>query len=857
MRDLSRDPESPFFRAWGSTILRFRLLFLLMTIVVTAAGGFFAKGLKQDMAIESFLDSQSEALRVLEEFRDQFGRDDVFMVVVEGDVFSSQYISRLKKLHDELENINLELPTLGERLKDRRPAFAETLSVRDSDTSQKTAGEDEDDFEDEGWGDEEGGTIIDEIVSLINVRQTKGRTIEGPEGPSTEIVVGELMDPLPTEAELSAVKARVLKDNTLVGQVVDKAGKYSVIVLRTQFMAETDSNKVYDHILGIGKKYNQEGFRIVVGGMPALATSLNRLVLREMGTLFGLSMLTLIFVMLFIFRHALGAVIPMLVVFLSVVWTFGVMGLLGFPMTMLTSILPAFIICVGVGDSVHLMSVYRDFRKDGIENQEAITRALATTGKPIFFTSVTTMFGLLSFFFATIDAVGEMGAAGAFGVSCALLHSLVVLPILLSFNKKSLLGAKKGQEEDFIDKFLHFCSGLSGRYFNAPKEEPAIPGRKNKTLLAALVLTSIAIFGASLIKVWHNPLAWIPDDDVTKRSFNIVDENVGGTATIQLLIRTESEHGIKDLKLLQGLEKLIEHIWKYEHFDKQFETKYTVVGNAISVLDVVKETNQALHGGDPNYYKLPETQRALADTMFMFENAGPDQLRRLATADLKQSQLTMRVKWLEATSYGPMTIYIDEGIEKYMKGLAEVKPTGSTYTLLTTVSSLISNVMRSFLAAFVVITLMMILLLKNVRLGLIAMVPNLLPIVVLAGFMGFTNIPIDMSNLMIASISIGLAVDDTIHFLHHFRIHFDTYGKVESAISHAFSHTGRALVGTSMILSIGFGVYLKAEMANLQRFGLLISMTTVLALLIDLIFAPALLRTFYRDKQVSPVGENS
>ena len=153
--------------------------------------------------------------------------------------------------------------------------------------------------------------------------------------------------------------------------------------------------------------------------------------------------------------------------------------------------------------------------------------------------------------------------------------------------------------------------------------------------------------------------------------------------------------------------------------------------------------------------------------------------------------------------------------------------------------------------AFIVITLLMIVLLGGLRLGLIAMVPNLMPVIVIMGVMHLTGIPIDMNNILIASISMGLAVDDTIHLLHHFRMNHLATGNVEESIRNAMHHSGRAMVSTTLILMLGFFVYMGAEMANVQRFGLLIGLTALFALLIDLFFAPALLRTFYKRQDDS------
>ncbi|MEZ4463401.1 MAG: hypothetical protein R3F43_02510 [bacterium] len=182
-----------------------------------------------------------------------------------------------------------------------------------------------------------------------------------------------------------------------------------------------------------------------------------------------------------------------------------------------------------------------------------------------------------------------------------------------------------------------------------------------------------------------------------------------------------------------------------------------------------------------------------------------------------------------------------------------MQATGSVYTLLTTIGSLIGDLLRSFGTAFLAITILMTpVLLRSLKLGLIAMVPNLLPIAFIMGIMGVAGIPIDMNTLLIASIAIGIAVDDTIHFLHHFRLYHDRSANVEDAIGFSMRHSGRAMVSTSLILLIGFSAYMGSQMVNIVRFGLLVGLTSAMALIVDLIVTPALLRFFYRRPAAQP-----
>jgi predicted RND superfamily exporter protein len=860
-----RGPESPLFRRWAELVLRHRWAVVLATVVMCGAAAWgIATRLTMDMTIESFMDSDSSALMTLEEYRDQFGRDDAFIVQAEGDVFGPDYLERLRKLHEELATLDMEIPSLGERLTDREttaPAPAEapasTPAFEDPAQPAQAAGDDAfGEFDDTGagaaledantaWADESGGSVVDQIISLVNFRKTRGKTVSDASGRDiVQLEVGKFLDPWPTtDADRAALRAEALADPKMVDQVVSSDGTISAIVIRTEFMSPEDLERVADELHTVLARHSAPGFKLSLSGLPELAASLNRMMQREIRNLFVLAFAAQILMMFFLFRHPVGIFGPLAVVGLAAAWTFGFMAFAGTAVTMLSNVLPAFIIAVGIGDSVHVQSVYRDARRRGVANHDAIVGAIAATGKPVLFTTLTTMFGLLSLNYASMKAVNEMGTAGAVGVVFALVNTLTILPVMLSWNRTGLLGAPPQGHHDIIDRFLDLCGSISGRPISAPAGTPVDPHRRRMVLIVAFLLTAVAGYGVSQLRVWHNPLSWIPEGDPTKVAFETTDERLGGAASVQLLIRTKSDLGMKDLELLRGLEALEARVRAY-----QDPLVPDLVGASISLLDVVKETNRALHGGDQAFYRLPDTQAELADTLFLFENASPSELHRLASADLKTSQMSLRVRWLEATSYGPFTHFIDAAIADTIGERAEVKTTGAAYTLFATVSALITDLLRSFGVAFAVITLLMIVLLGDIRLGLVAMVPNLLPIIYIMGFMGYAGVPIDMSNLLIASIAIGLAVDDTIHLLHRYKVNLEAHGNVEDAINEALHHSGRAMTSTSIILAVGFFTYMGASLISLQRFGYLIGLTAILALLLDLIFGPALLRSVYARK---------
>ena len=212
-----------------------------------------------------------------------------------------------------------------------------------------------------------------------------------------------------------------------------------------------------------GRDVGDREFEILVSGLPALNAVLSFFIMGDLAKMLGASMVVMFIILLYLFRHPLGVFPPLVVVFASATTTVGTMALVGLSMTMMTTIIPAFLFCVGIGHSVHLISVYRDTMAEGVEPQEAVVHAVATTGLPIFYTSLTTMIGLLSFHFASLDAINEMGYAGAFGVFIAFILSITLLPAAMSFNRKGRFGRVSREKTDFIDRFIQLCLASSGQ----------------------------------------------------------------------------------------------------------------------------------------------------------------------------------------------------------------------------------------------------------------------------------------------------------------------------------------------------------------------------------------------------------
>ena len=400
---------SAFYARWGRWVLQYRRALLAVVTVATIGLAYFAgTTLTVDNSVEAFAPPESVEIKALKDYRATFGRADPFLILVKGDVFSPDFLQRLRDLHGALDALRVEV----------RPP----MRTNDDPQPQQSTefGFEGDDGE---WGDEESGGIFGRITSLINVRQTRGF--------KDGIRVEQLMTPLPAVKDLPAVKSQVLSDSFLVGQVVDPKGRYALVTAYPINMYDGDMEKVTDGILEITADFERAGFEIHVTGPPAIASLINKMVISDLVRLGAFSLVLVTLVLIGLFRHWLGVVGPVIVILVSVVWTLGAMAALGLPVTILSGILPAFLLCVGVCDSIHLMTVYRSLLAEGQDNESAIIDAVSMTGAPIFFTSVTTICGLLSLNFASVTVIAEMGIAGGVGVAFAWLFSVTLLPALL------------------------------------------------------------------------------------------------------------------------------------------------------------------------------------------------------------------------------------------------------------------------------------------------------------------------------------------------------------------------------------------------------------------------------------------
>jgi len=310
---------------------------------------------------------------------------------------------------------------------------------------------------------------------------------------------------------------------------------------------------------------------------------------------------------------------------------------------------------------------------------------------------------------------------------------------------------------------------------------------------------------------------------------------MGGSMTVDTLFDTSTDDGVQDPEFLRRLERIDEVVASYAARGE--------LGRTFSVVDIVKETNQALHENRPEFYSIPASRELVAQELLLFENAGSDDVAEFVDPQFRTARVNIHSIWRDGFRTRQLVDELEEKFSAVMEGMAKVKMTGSSAVLSRTMGAVTATMVRSYAIALALITPLMIFMIGSLRGGSISMAPNLL-----LGIMGLSGIYLDAFTLQVGCIAIGLAVDDTIHFIHSYLRHLSVHGDAQRAVHETMATTGRAMFFATMVLASGFYLFMLSSMENLVFFGFLTGTAIVLAFLADVLLTPALMVLFFSKR---------
>jgi predicted RND superfamily exporter protein len=444
------------------------------------------------------------------------------------------------------------------------------------------------------------------------------------------------------------------------------------------------------------------------------------------------------------------------------------------------------------------------------------------SGVAIAMTAITTAGGLLSFLATGLQPLSALGKFAPLGILLALVYCMVLLPALLAVVPLQRKPRNAAAPARVLERWVVETGDFSARH-------PAW------VLSATALIIGLSLHGVTQLRFSNDIMRWLPEANPLRSATRLIDQELGGSMALEVVVDTGRENGVKSPDFLAGLEEIRLRVAELRRGDTLY------VGRSISIADVVKEIHQALNENRSEYYAIPQDAALVAQELLLFENTGNDDLEDLVDTRFSLTRFSIKVPYVDPIEYDGFIEAVESEFREVLGESVEIETTGFMGMMGQTMHHVIFGLARSYGLALLIITPLMMLLLSDLRIGLASMIPNLTPILLSLGLMGWLGVRIDMFTMMIGSIAIGLVVDDTIHFMHGFRRNFAQGGDARQAVRETLETTGQALLFTSLILATGFLIFAFSQMENLSYFGLFTSLTIAAAFLIDILVSPALM----------------
>lgn len=620
------------------------------------------------------------------------------------------------------------------------------------------------------------------------------------------------------EADYDQLRVEMTRSPLLQGFLLNKEGTATsvVMVINQDHNSYPARNRIISLTNEILSDYSHD-YTFHMSGIPYFRNQYVNMLNSEIVMYISISSLLIIMLLWYMYRTIWGILFPMIIVWTTLLFTIAIMQLTGGYLEIMSSTIAPILLCVGVADAVHMIAKYDDARESGMGKRPSIIEMLKTLGNATFLTSVTTAIGFASLLSSTVMPMKKFGIYTAVGVLIAYLVTIIFLPSALRLSRrKKVVNTHSGTFYPYLYVWLTKVAAFNRLHYRS-------------ILVFGFIVTGIFLFGMKSLDVNARVFDDIGEDTQIMRDSKFFSENISPQFPMEFIIDTTVPDGVLSSEMLHKAAFLEEKLLEFPEIHR-------VVG----IHTLLKEVHRVMVSEQSySYAELPETDEAIAQYVLLLELNEADELYRFVDFNYQK----MRVS---AFTEDAGSRRINEIRDEINIIINEIFPEENTIITGTTILSadltekIVYSLVWSILLALTAITLIMVLLFKNSRLIIIALVPNLIPLVIVGGIMGFLDIDIKPSTAVIFTIALGIAVDDSIHYLARFRIEYLRRKSMMPAITATTIRTGRAIIVTSVILIAGFGTLITSAFTSTAMMGILVCSTIFSALFADLFILPAL-----------------
>lgn len=612
------------------------------------------------------------------------------------------------------------------------------------------------------------------------------------------------------------------KNEDILGRFIGKAEKTTLIHVKLLpgVGEEVKYQDVIDEFQAIlnDNKPQHEQIKTFMTGNPVITAAFKQSAVDDFKVLLPLLFLLMSFFIYMQFRAVFFIVVSFSTLIITNISMLAFCGYLNIPIHNLTSIAPEFIIAIGLADAIHIISTFFLFKRlknNKIENSLAMNQALSKNFLPTIMTSITTIFGFLSFNTASIQNINDLGIIAAIGTVFAWLYTYIFLtPIVIIYWKP-----KENQKAS--KTFFSF------NFQDLPKK---IIDYRLYTYLFFTFFSIYSVMAILKLDVNSDPLKYFSSKYKIAKNLEFVEENVGGIFALEMTLDTKKEEGAKEIEFLH----------KVELFSKALTDEYKVITKVISIVDIIKRMGQVLNNDDVKFKEIPKLQDEASQFLFLYNLSIPEgeSLEDKMTIDGQKIRLTSLMKNLDSKK----TMSLINNIKKKAKEFnLDIKITGKRYLWQSINEKVVVSFVKSLSLALLTISLILSLFLKSIKIGLISLIPNIIPVAATGLILQLTGRPLDIGSAVVASIVLGIAVDDTIHIASNYLTSRRRGFNKDESLRELFQKTAPSLISTSLILVASFSSFLLAGFIPNQNLGLLMGGGLLVALATDLFLFPALL----------------
>ena len=628
-----------------------------------------------------------------------------------------------------------------------------------------------------------------------------------------------------TQEEIIKIKTELFEnlpfyDNILFNK---KTGTIrSVIYLKKDIVNTAARKDFIFNILNpaIAKFEAENNIDVRVSGMPYIRTMNAQNIIDEIGIFIGLALAVTALIFFFFFRSVRATMITLLVVSICVIWAFGSIGLFRYEISVLMALIPPLIIVIGVPNSIFLINKYQQEIKKHGNQAKSLQRVISKVGNATLMTNVTTAFGFGTFIFTKSQLLREFGIVASINIIGIFLVALFLIPIVYSFLPLPKEKHLKHLERRWVEALVK-------------RIESIVRNHRIAVYATTIVLIIVSMIGVFMIKVSGSIIEDMPKGEQFFKDIVFFEEEFGGIMPLEIIIDTKKEKGVMNLGTLKRMDKLEETIGEIPQLSKP-----------ISVLNIVKYSKQAFYGGNPKFYQLPTNQEKnwiLAYT----KNATTktNLLNSYVDSTGRYARITTFMKDIGTDKMEVIEERLQQKIDKeFPKENYSVTITGKALVFLKGTNYLIDNLVVSLALAIFLIALFMAFMFRSFKMILISLIPNMFPLLITAGLMGYLGIPLKPSTILVFSIAFGISVDDTIHFLSKYRQELKANNwRIKISVYNALHETGVSMFYTSIVLFFGFLVFTVSSFGGTIALGGLVSITLLFAMVSNLLLLPSLL----------------